>query len=230
MLQLKLKLIPSDVEENDLDYQQNLQNNPDYQKAVQDSQIKAPISNEEMARQEDFIKQQRDVISKELSDSPLYKAEDDFNFNLQLFGNKDVKSIADDYRNDRLTDQQQQAFELVAENNGYSSGDKLAKDILSNNLKDQELEARVKTATDIYKKQNGLSDTDNAVKDSVNEGSLKKTALEQASMSQSVSDKVSGIMDSQKAIQDTARAIEDASNVIQGKQYKDQLNRLKSVS
>jgi len=99
---------------------------------------------------------------------------------LQLFGRKikDVKDVAKQYISDKLDETQRAAFDAIAEDHGYTSGDALAKDISKNRLKNDEAKARLENISSQFKTDElGNSDV---VKEQaqINEGKIKTAAIE----------------------------------------------------
>lgn len=217
-------------ESKPLYYEKELNDNADYQKATEESNAKESPTPEQIQSENMTVEEQKQTITKELNESPLYKAEDAFQMNLQLFGDKDVKKIADDYRNDRLSDEQQGAFEQIAEQHGYSSGDKLAKEILGNKLKNEELESRIQTVSDAYKKSEGITDRDLSIRGSMNDASLKKASMEVSAMANSITEpKMSVREDSiSKSVDDIAKESDSITKELSSK-VKDK-NAIKKIT
>lgn len=184
-----------------------------YKQAVADAAPKAEVLPEGYESEKTgHLEMVRKQIETELDTNKLYQAEKDFGFNLQLFGNaRDVKEIARRYSAGELTDSQSTYFDTVAEQHGYSSGDHLAKDIKRNRPRDEELTTRLKYAADMFDKDNGFTKEDQAVRAEINEGALKKAAMESATMDKVSSGSVSAVL-REKAISDKVSRFKDAEN------------------
>lgn len=191
----------------------DIQAHADATKLVEAEKAKAVASDMDYTKAEaTHISNVERSIKSELDAMPLYKAEDNFNFNLQLFGGmKDVKEIAKNYRSNKLTAEQELYFDQVAEQHGYASGDKLAKDITNNRLRDEEAKTRLKFAADQFKKQNGEDIESKGIQSEISEAALKKTAIENE-----ILDKVSSGAAKQavreKQVSDMVSRYKDAEN------------------
>jgi len=123
-------------------------------------------------------------IEQQLEESPLYQASDKLKFNLQLFGDKvkNARDIAKRYIDDRLTDKQKAVVDMVAEEHGFSSGDELAQQLKSNQLKDNVVKSKLEEASKQFK-DTELGNVDQIKQESkINEATIRSTAHEAAAL------------------------------------------------
>lgn len=119
-------------------------------------------------------------IDSQLNNDPLYQASNSLKFDLQMFGSKikNIKEVAQNYIDGKLTDAQKYFVDTVAEQHGFSSGSELVKKIRNNKLQDDELKTRLNYAAEQFKKQElGDKETVNAEAE-ISEANIKRTAAE----------------------------------------------------
>lgn len=194
--------------EKPLDYQEDLRGNEEYDKAVTESKQEQPITPEQTKAEQEYIKTRTAEIEKEVDAEPVYAASKELvdekiyddaakewdkvimvsldgtpppkkpAFNLQLF----AKQI----REGRLSDALMNQIEALAERHGFTSADHLAQAILKSKPRDEEIRNRVAQATKAIQDVVGTSEEARQAKSTINEGSLKKTAMELSSMAESI--------------------------------------------
>lgn len=123
------------------------------------------------------------AIDAELDADPTYQVTDmldtgvqkkgNLQFDLQLFGRKGSKKVAEEYRAGKLTPEAEIELDRIAKANGFSSADELAQSILGKRTKAEEKEARVSKAVDDVRKEYGYDAEGKAARAATNDDTAK---------------------------------------------------------
>lgn len=165
-----------------LAYMDELSGNDEYAKLARDAEQLEEVTKGQEQAVNEVVNEQIPEIRQAVEESPLYRAEDAFSLNLQLFGKKTAKEIAKDFRNDSLTDEQMAMFERIAEENGFSSADEMAKKILENRTKQEEIKHRTEQARENARTTYGITDEERSIRGQLNDDQIKKSAMESAAI------------------------------------------------
>lgn len=165
-----------------LAYMEELAGNDEYSKLAKDAQRLEDVTKQQEQTVNEVVNEQIPEITQAVEESPLYKAEDAFSFNIQLFGNKSSKEIAKQYREDKLTDAQMALFEQIAEDNGFSSADEMARKILDSRTKSEEIKYRTEQARENARSTYGVTDEERAIRGEMNDQQINKVSMEGAAI------------------------------------------------
>ena len=176
--------------------------NPVRKEADEELLRKSEMEEENARTQEisDEVDNDRTYLASNLLEGTPSEAqkEDSLTFNLQLFGHKKAKTVASEFQGGKLTPEAEAEFERIAEKYGYSSGDEMAKDILSKRTKDEEKSARVGEMILNVRRENGTDAEGLDIRAQLNDDNIRKTADELETM------RKASTMEGMEAKEDTA--------------------------
>lgn len=122
-------------------------------------------------------------IDAELDADPTYQIADmldsgvqqkgNLQFDLQLFGQKGSKKVAEEYRAGKLTPEAEIELERMANAWGFKSADELAQSILNKRTKKEEKDFRVSRAVDDVRKEYGYDEEGKAARAATNGDTAK---------------------------------------------------------
>lgn len=166
------------------EYMAELEGNDAYTQLARDAQRLEEVKASQEHAVNEYVNDNMPMIKEAVESSPLYQAEKSITMNLQLFGSKDMKKLAKDYRDNKMSSEQQAEFERIAEENGFSSGDELAQKVGESRTLSEELEYQRGKLREDAQNRYMVSDSEREVIGQMNDGTMKRAAMEGAEIAE----------------------------------------------
>lgn len=116
----------------------------------------------------------------DMLDTGEQKGTDSLKFDLQLFGQKGSKKVAEEYRSGKLSAEAEMELERIAKANGFSSADELAQSILNKRTKAEEKAVRVAKAVEEVRKEYGYDEAGKEARAATNDDTAQIVEKEAA--------------------------------------------------